>query len=650
MANDLIPEPNIQATNIPTGGAPQVSFAPWATPKNTFASLSKTIGAAAQTMVNFNDLEDREADSQKAWKEQLEQIHGLTKTGQLSQADYMKIQREANGKAQKDGIIRAHENWSTMTAVSKERSRMRVDALTSHMESQGGLERMSNPDPDSASTFGQEQAKAFGELAEVAIGKDSQGNEVFMDAEGMSPMELVAFSQGQSALETATNLAVEERKHKQSIEASTLRMEADVMRSLEGIAKLPSDRRDELAPMYLGEIQSIIGAAHGAGVTDINNHVLQSLTSFGNQMLAVADPTDEDAMVEANAIFDMIEEQLMLRDGVRFAEDGTGNYNKVETIRNSMVSSFDTAHAAYKKNLPKAEDDFEMRFENELTDWDRTKESDAAFRLRMRKLAISPPDQGGYGVPFQGYEARVTSFEKGQTVDTIIDATFVRDTYLKVRTGIMSPSNYESILVDLKKLAASNQITKEEFDAKLGQLQTRYDSYDDEQKSTAEAILNDGIGRFDENTINTEIEQLLARFHGVPWDTGSLITIPDAVNLSTSNRMAQRLQDAVIRGGAFEGIPQTRLDDIKEKMGFARLDDAVKVSIANDIQLLATGIPNMATLTAEQRSEAAAMYLRAFMKVQTARQVSDQLQNEALGAETQTSFFLGSDDTTTTNK
>jgi len=199
-------------------------------------------------------------------------------------------------------------------------------------------------------------------------------------------------------------------------------------------------------------------------------------------------------------------------------------------------------------------------------------------------------------------------------------------------------------------LAASNQITKEEFDAKLGQLQTRYDSYDDEQKATAEAILNDGIGRFDENTINTEIEQLLARLHGVPWDTGSLITIPDALKLSTSNRMAQRLQDAVIRGGAFEGISQTSLDGIKEKMRFESLDSAVKVSIANDIKLLTTGIPNMATLTAEQRSEAAAMYLRAFMKVQTARQVSDQLQNESLREESLTSFFLGSDDTTTTKK
>ena len=88
----------------------------------------------------------------------------------------------------------------------------------------------------------------------------------------------------------------------------------------------------------------------------------------------------------------------------------------------------------------------------------------------------------------------------------------------------------------------------------------------------------------------------------------------------------------------------------KAKMRFDSLDSAVKVSIENDIVLLTTGIPNMATLTAEQRSEAAAMYLRAFMKVQTARQVSNQLQNESLREESQTSFFLERDDTTTTNK
>jgi len=92
------------------------------------------------------------------------------------------------------------------------------------------------------------------------------------------------------------------------------------------------------------------------------------------------------------------------------------------------------------------------------------------------------------------------------------------------------------------------------------------------------------------------------------------------------------------------------LDEIKAKMRFDSLDSAVKVSIENDIVLLATGIPNMAALTAEQRSEAAAMYLRAYMKFQTARQVSDQLQNESLRAISQTSFFLERDDTNETNK
>jgi len=58
MASNLIPEPNIQATNIPTGGGAQVSFDKFAAPSNTFANLSKTIAGAAQTMVNFNQLEE----------------------------------------------------------------------------------------------------------------------------------------------------------------------------------------------------------------------------------------------------------------------------------------------------------------------------------------------------------------------------------------------------------------------------------------------------------------------------------------------------------------------------------------------------------------------------------------------------------------
>ena len=122
MADNLIPEPQIQATNIPTGGGAQVRF-DFVAPDNTFANLSETIASASQTMVNFNQLEENERKAQEAFQENLEQIHGLTKTGQLSQADYMKIQRDANAKAQKEGIIRGNENWSLMSAVDPQRAK-----------------------------------------------------------------------------------------------------------------------------------------------------------------------------------------------------------------------------------------------------------------------------------------------------------------------------------------------------------------------------------------------------------------------------------------------------------------------------------------------------------------------------------------------
>jgi hypothetical protein len=220
MANDLIPEPNIQATNIPTGGSAQVSF-DFAAPDNAFANLSKTIAGAAQTMVNFNELEVREQKSRDAWKEQLAQIHGLTETDQLSDADFLRIQREANAKAQKEGIIRAHENWSTMTAVSKERMRKLAAAKADFFQKRMG--RLSNPDRDYREEYGVVEQEFNEQFGSEAIGLDSQGNPIFSDTSRMTPMELVAYSGSESVQREAIKKAVDDIAHNRSIEATELR-------------------------------------------------------------------------------------------------------------------------------------------------------------------------------------------------------------------------------------------------------------------------------------------------------------------------------------------------------------------------------------------------------------------------------------------
>ena len=345
---ELIPEPNIQATNIPTGGGAQVSF-DFAAPSNTFANLSKTIAGAAQTMVNFNQLEENERKSKEAWQEQLKQIHGLTETGQLSDADYLKIQREANGKAQREGIIRAHENWSTMTDVSKERSKKRIDALGSYFQDQGGLTRMSNPDPDLATSFEQEQAAAYEGLGEMSLGRDSQGNDVYLGLEGLSPMEMVSFAQGQSALETATTLAVEELKEKRSIEASSIRFSGGVSSVIKDMlneqSTLPGRAQtmlpdDVLNRMRLQSLRDLAGAAHSAGVPDLNALVLTATSDALTEYSEEAGLLGDDPREAVNKLINMLQEDTSLRDAdgkpVLFASAGTENHLKLENLKNSV--------------------------------------------------------------------------------------------------------------------------------------------------------------------------------------------------------------------------------------------------------------------------------------------------------------------------
>ena len=235
MADNLIPEPQIQATNIPTGGGAQVRF-DFVAPDNTFANLSKTIASAGQTMVNFNQLEENERKARDEFRANLDQIHGLTQTGQLSDAEYMAIVDEANAKAQKEGIIKAHENWSTMNANSKDRAMMIAKAYEADLNER--WQDITNPENNFATKISTTEALFFSPEDEEGnysvLGTDFNGNPVTADTSTMSPMELVALSQAISTKRTAAELAREEVKSQRMIEARTMSASTNAYDAFEG--------------------------------------------------------------------------------------------------------------------------------------------------------------------------------------------------------------------------------------------------------------------------------------------------------------------------------------------------------------------------------------------------------------------------------
>jgi len=482
MADNLIPEPQIQATNIPTGGGAQVRF-DFAAPDNTFANLSKTIASAGQTMVNFNQLEENERKARDEFRANLDQIHGLTKTGQLSQADYEQIQREANAKAQKEGIIRAHENWSTITDVQKQRSSIRAKAIAKALETTGAIDRMSNPNEGIATKWDTEYSTVLESLSEQALGKDSQGNHVFLDLDNMTPMEMVAFAQEQSVLEAATKLAVDENRHNRAVEASTANFSNHVFEHLTNYDKdltVGSELPEGLNVDYVKSIENSISVAHHAGVKDISTHVFESLKAFAEEEALYADISDEAALDNAVAIFDDIGERLLMREGIFFAAEGTKNRNTLNDIKFSMITSFQKRVKDGGSTEPD-KDKYKVDLQEAMVAKKANGEPiDRAFRLEWMKEANKQ------NIPWT-HDTQVDNFIKNQVANPQ-KATNKYINHDKAIEGATSVGELAKAFDDAREDAINGNITETQFDKLDTDYNSKKSTFDQNLMSSAEEI------------------------------------------------------------------------------------------------------------------------------------------------------------------
>jgi len=349
MADNLIPEPQIQATNIPTGGGAQVRF-DFVAPDNTFANLSKTIASAGQTMVNFNQLEENERKARDEFRANLDQIHGLTQTGQLSDAEYMAIVDEANAKAQREGIIKAHENWSTMNANSKDRAMIIAKAYEADLNE--NWQDITNPDNNFATKISTTEALFFSPEDEEGnyrvLGTDFNGNPVTADTSTMSPMELVALSQAISAKRAAAELAREEVKSQRMIEARTISASTNAYNAFENYQSskdnpATAEKADEMLFLTLRQIGK---QAHNDGVEGINDILKQSLTNYVNDLIQKDDLEDPIQLkVKIARTINFMKNKFSLRDQdkkpVMFAGVGTKAYEDLTKIQTNAYKAVD---------------------------------------------------------------------------------------------------------------------------------------------------------------------------------------------------------------------------------------------------------------------------------------------------------------------
>lgn len=544
MANDLIPEPNIQATNIPTGGAPQVSFAPWATPKNTFASLSKTIAGAAQTMVNFNDLEDREAESRDAWKEQLDQIHGLTKTGQLSEADYMKIQREANAKAQKEGMIRAHENWSTMTANSKDRAGIVANALEAELKTKWSS--ITNPDDDFATSIEGAEAEFFSPNEQGGydvLGTDFNGNPVTADTSTMNPMELVALSQAVSTKRTAVEAAREEVRHQRTLEARQNAMSAGVYQKLGDfkVNRAQDPTAEASNEVLMTGLRGIVQQAHDEGVPDINQVIMDAVSDYIND--EVSNPTNLENPLELKGLINrtigLLQSEFSYRedekdDPIMFAGQGSKNNITLDKLRKSAFTAIDTLVGDASTKKDEALVDFDAWAKVELGKFG-TMTDNEKNAVNQSALAKIDELEKLHGVTF--------SMDETQGMINSLDKTGAMLALSEVEgefTGVALSRKVEANLTDFADMDAILEFSKE---------LTKDVNNGDMTKSAAATIVGEALTNFEAKEKDSAKKTYASDTAKSLY--GSLVT--SYSNIDTSDKLISDIvKNMTVKGGAFD--------------------------------------------------------------------------------------------------
>lgn len=392
MANDYqIPQPKTASTNIPSGGAARVSFNP-STGSNPFAGLSQTIAHAAQTTSNFRAHGEALDKAHADWKDKLDTLHGLVGTGGYTEEDYKKVVREANAKAQKEGSIKAHENWSTVSAVEEERAKILSDALDADLKSQWGA--ITNPDKNFRLSLEDAEQSFLDAREEDGAGKivgyDTYGNPVSTDMviESSNPMELIAFQKKRVVSRSAIAAAREDVLAARVIEGRTRAVQEGLSSDLTDFAKsrASADERISISSeaVLLGKIKDKVNKAYDEGVTDINSVVMTTVQDFVTDVAETAEYGDavmNDGLI--NRIISLVQTDLSFRkdekgNKVMFAAQGTENNRKLDGYRKSALNTY------------------ALRMKGEGNEQALKEKVFWAFaRVELSKVKGSPLDEGG---------------------------------------------------------------------------------------------------------------------------------------------------------------------------------------------------------------------------------------------------------------
>jgi len=451
MADYSIPEPEITPTNLPVGGSAQVNFNTGADQQSPFANFSQTIRNAASAVSNLKAYEKKFNESHESWTNQFKSLHNLIDVGNFTQKDYERILREENKKAQKDGHILAHENFSTMNEVEKERATILSETYKELMLEK--IHRMSNPSEVFSLSYEDAESEVIEEMMGMQLA-DSQGNPVMMDFKNMTPMELVTFSQNKSVHEFAIKNATHKNKSKRSIEASGKRFQGQASKLIDMMLNMPSipagvpiDSRMQYDNV-LSQIKEAANAASGSGVENTSELLLQTIedriTAMANDsdLLGAINPEEkiEQFLEEVKANLSLF--QLEGKD-VMFAGAGTEYEGKIDSMRRSAHTKLSNR----RDDLDNAQMDLEdrvleyawlelMRLQDEAAEKEQIFDTS---NLAFKSSFMQKVQQYGRSIRFYQFSKVETDIEKWFTHNW--NSPFPQNTETQTKSKVESPTD-----------------------------------------------------------------------------------------------------------------------------------------------------------------------------------------------------------------
>ena len=312
-------------------------------PGTQWMGLSKTLAQGMTFQQNLRNAEEGDEKAYKQYQRDMNQLLGLKNSGELKPEEYQKILDESNADAQKNGYIKAYENFTMFDSLDKERADMRLASWDEHM--QRNISKMSsvtNPYSMDDATKDWMDANAPSEEKPdwVVLGTDSTGAVVSNDLRNARPSELLAFGRGKAAAQMGIDMAISDLREKKTIEANGQRygqeIYAGVGKVMGMVTNGPTLTDEEKKEIGVG-FKAIANRYHGMGTDSINARTLTALQGW------IDDEAENGqigtTLIKLYALQNELENSIEFVDGAgMFAAKGTENALKLD----AMIDSAET--------------------------------------------------------------------------------------------------------------------------------------------------------------------------------------------------------------------------------------------------------------------------------------------------------------------